>query len=135
MGRGEGMGDEALVMRLTQVCFHTIMALIVFRENACMVALSVDGYSVVVAAGDQVSCELAGEQVILSLKNGVYYGLDPVGTFIWNLIQGPRSVLEVRDALLERYDVDPDRCEHDLLSLLQDLAAQGLVEVQDPSSL
>ncbi len=100
-----------------------------------MVAQSVDGCSVVVAAGEQVSCELAGEQVILSLKNGVYYGLDPVGTFIWNLIQGPTRVFEVRDALLEQYDVDPDRCERDLLSLLQDLAAQGLVEVLDPSSL
>ena len=35
--------------------------------------------SIVVAAKDQVSCDLAGEAAILNMKNGVYYGLDPVG--------------------------------------------------------
>lgn len=87
--------------------------------------------SVVVAIRDQVSCDLGGEEVILSLRSGVYYGLDPVGTQIWNLIQEPRTVGEVRDALLARYDVERDRCERDLLALLQEMASEGLVEVQN----
>jgi len=82
-----------------------------------------------VAAKEQVSCDLAGEAAMLNLKNGVYYGLDPVGARIWNLIQQPRTVSEVLQILLEEYEVDAERCERDLLELLQNLAAEGLVEV------
>ena len=86
--------------------------------------------STVVTAKEQLWCDLAGEAAILNLQNGVYYGLDPVGARIWNLIQTPRTVDEVREALLYEYDVDTDRCERDLLSLLQALAAEGLIEVK-----
>jgi hypothetical protein len=40
----------------------------------------------VTAVQAQVSCDLGGESVILALKAGIYYGLNPLGTFIWNLI-------------------------------------------------
>jgi hypothetical protein len=90
--------------------------------------------STVVATLEQVSCDLAREVVILHLKSGVYYGLDAVGARIWNLIQTPMNVNNLRDVLLEEYDVDPDRCERDLVALLQDIAAQGLIEVRDATT-
>ena len=92
------------------------------------------GRSIVVAAKEQVSCNLAEEAVILNLKAGVYYGLNPVGARIWNLIQEPRTVHEIRDAILEEYDVDPDRCESDLLVLLRDLAAKELIRTKDEAA-
>jgi hypothetical protein len=85
--------------------------------------------SVVVAITSQVSCDLGGEEVILSLDNGVYYGLDPVGTWIWSLIQEPKVVSDILVSLLERYDVEPERGESDLQALLCDLASEGLIEV------
>lgn len=90
---------------------------------------TISGRSMVVAAKAQISADLADEVVILDLESGVYYGLDAVGTRIWSLIQEPRFVNDIRDALLEEYEVDPDCCEHDLLALLNDLADHGLVEV------
>ncbi len=90
--------------------------------------------SIVVAAKEQVSCDLAAEVVILDLKSAVYYGLNAVGARIWNLIQEPKTIHEIRDALLEEYEVDLDRCEHDLVVLLQDLAAKGLIEVKDATA-
>lgn len=81
-----------------------------------------------------MSCELAGETAILNLKNGVYYGLDPVGTRIWNLLQSPRRVQEIRDTLLEEYEVTPERCESDLLALLEKLSAEGLIEISDETA-
>jgi Coenzyme PQQ synthesis protein D (PqqD) len=90
----------------------------------------VSGDSTVVAAKDQVSSDLGGEVAILDLKAGVYYGLDAVGARIWSLIEEPRTVKEIRDILLEEYDVEPERCERDLLALLQRLADEGLVEVR-----
>jgi hypothetical protein len=85
--------------------------------------------SVVVAAKDQVSCDLAGEAAILNLKNGVYYGLNPVGARVWNLIQQPRSIAEIRESILTEYDVDAARCEQDVLELLEKLNVEELVEV------
>ena len=85
--------------------------------------------STVVTAKEQLWCDLAGEAAILNLQNGVYYGLDPVGARIWNLIQTSRTVTEVRDILLQEYDVDPDCCERELLALLRALAAEGLIEM------
>ncbi len=87
--------------------------------------------SIIRAAKDQVSCNLAGESAILNIKSGVYYGLDSVGARIWELVQQPRSVNEVRETLLKEYDVEPQRCETDLLALLERLLAEGLIEVQD----
>jgi Coenzyme PQQ synthesis protein D (PqqD) len=90
--------------------------------------------SVVVAAKDQVSCDLAGEAAILNITNGVYYGLDPVGARIWSLMQQPRSVGEIQTVITGEYDVEPERCARDLVSLLEKLLAEGLIEVRDGSA-
>jgi hypothetical protein len=88
--------------------------------------------SVVVVSKDQVSCELAGEAAVLNTKTGVYYGLDPVGARIWQLVQQPRSVSEVGEKLLAEYDVDSQRCVADIVALLEKLRSEGLlVEVRE----
>ena len=96
---------------------------------------TISGRSVVVAAKDQVSCDLAGEAAILNIKSGVYYGLDPVGARIWNLMQEPRKVLEIQDAITSEYDVEPERCAEDLMALLERLLAEGLIEIKDASGI
>ena len=85
----------------------------------------------VVASKEQASADLGDEAAILNLKDGVYYGLDPVGARIWKLIQEPRTVREVRDTLLAEYDVDADRCEQDLIVLLEQLAQRQLIDLVD----
>jgi Coenzyme PQQ synthesis protein D (PqqD) len=90
--------------------------------------------SVVVAAKDQVSCDLSGEAAILNVKSGVYYGLDPVGARIWNLMQEPRAVVDIQNTITGEYDVEPDRCARDLMGLLEKLLAEGLIEVKDISA-
>ena len=87
----------------------------------------------VVVSQDQVSCDLSGESAILDMKAGVYYGLNEVGTRIWKLIQGPKRVGDLRDAILEEYEVEPDRCEADIMALLQALLDNGLIEVRNES--
>jgi hypothetical protein len=85
----------------------------------------------VVVTKDQVYCDLGGESVILGLKAGAYYGLNATGSFIWQLIQRPRQLKEVRDQILNEYQVEPERCEQDLLALIQKLVNRGLVEIID----
>jgi hypothetical protein len=84
----------------------------------------------IVASTDQVSSDLAGDAAILNLKSGVYYGLDPVGAHIWSLIQEPVTFAQIRDALLDYYDVEKSRLESDLRDLLGQLAEHGLVEIR-----
>ena len=90
--------------------------------------------SVIVAARDQTSAGLPGETVILNPKSGKYYGLDEVGNDVWNLVQRPITVKSLKAAIMQQYDVAPDRCERDLQTLLQDLAAAGLIEIRDEAS-
>ena len=91
--------------------------------------VSVD--SSVVAAKDQISSDLGGEVAILDVKTGTYYGLDDVGARIWNLIHEPKNVEEIQEVLVKEYEVMPDRCQRDLLALLQRLADEDLIEVED----
>jgi hypothetical protein len=85
--------------------------------------------STIVAAREQVSRDLNGEMIILHLGTGHYYGINGVGNRIWELIQQPIRVSEVRDKLCAEFDVEPARCEQDLLELLQQLASRSLIVV------
>jgi hypothetical protein len=90
--------------------------------------------SVIQVAKEQVSCDLAGEAVILCLKSGHYFGLNEMGTRIWNLIQEPSTVGAVFEAVLQEYDVTPDQLEADLLALLEKMAINELIEVKNGKS-
>jgi len=87
--------------------------------------------SIVAATKEQVSSDLGGEAVILNLKSGIYYGLDAVGARVWSLLQESRTVAEIRDLLLDEYEVAPDRCEKDLLGLLNQLAENDLITISN----
>ncbi len=87
-------------------------------------------HSIIVATTEQVSCPLGDESAILNRKNSVYYGVNPVGARVWSLLQQPRSVTELRDTLLDEYEVGADRCERDLLDLLEKMRGEGLIEVR-----
>lgn len=87
--------------------------------------------SIVTASKNNLSSELDGEMVILDRQSGVYFGLNSVGASIWNLIVEPKKVVDIRDTIAALYQVDSERCENDVLQLLEELAAEGLIEVQN----
>jgi hypothetical protein len=76
----------------------------------------------------EVSSHLGDEVAILELDRGVYYGLNDTGAFLWNLMQKPVRVNEMRAALVEEFDVDAETAEKDLLRVLADLRDAGLIE-------
>ena len=76
-----------------------------------------------------LSHNLQGEEVILNLTTGVYFGLDQTGTRTWQLIREHQSLSKVLDALLDEYDVTEDQCAQDLLSLVVQMEEKGLVEI------
>ena len=89
--------------------------------------------SIVAATRDQVSSDVGGETILLSMESAMYYGLDSVGARIWELLREPVRVSEIRDVIATEYDVEIERCESDVLAFLKELAAKGLIEVSGGS--
>jgi hypothetical protein len=87
--------------------------------------------SVVVAVPNQVSSSLGDEAVILELTQGIYYGLNEVGARIWMLLKQPRRAGEIRDVILDEYEVKSEAGTRDVLALLTELAERGLIEVRN----
>ena len=78
----------------------------------------------------QVMARTVGDEtVILDLASGTYFGLDPVGARIWELLGEGKTLGEVCDQMLDEFEVSRDELERDTLRLTQELADQGLVTV------
>jgi hypothetical protein len=87
--------------------------------------------SVVAATKDQVSSDLAGETILLSMQSAMYYGLDEVASRIWELVRDPIQVSEISETIAREYDVERPRCEADVIEFLRELETKGLIEVRD----
>lgn len=74
-----------------------------------------------------ISTEIDGELVALDVTRGVCYGLNRVGTRIWQLLDSPRSAREIANILVEEFDVSPEQCSAETLNLLRELKAAELV--------
>ncbi len=74
--------------------------------------------------------EVDGEMVLLDMNSENYFGLDEVGTSIWQAMQESGSLDEVYQAMLEQYEVEPEVLEKDLLDFAQKLSDSGLAEIK-----
>lgn len=82
-----------------------------------------------------IQAEVDGELVALHVDNGACYGFNVTATRIWSLIETPRPLSQIEEALLGEYDVDRETCRAQLADLLKELEQDGLVELQPlPSS-
>jgi coenzyme PQQ synthesis protein D (PqqD) len=77
-----------------------------------------------------LSQELNGETVLLELSRGMYFGLDEVGTRIWQLLVRGDSLDEIVAALVDEYEVSADAAAADLRALVAELEERRLVEVR-----
>ena len=71
-----------------------------------------------------------GELIGLEVANGVCFGFNSTATRIWELLETPRRVSELRDTLVAEFEVEPATCERQLIGLLRDLEKDGLVEME-----
>jgi hypothetical protein len=74
--------------------------------------------------------ELDGEAVVLNLDTGIYFGLDAVGTRIWQLIEERKPLRLILDTLVDEYEAPSDRLRRDLLAFVDQLTGKGLVVLQ-----
>lgn len=74
-----------------------------------------------------VARRVGDETVILDLESGTYFGLDPVGARIWELIAEGHTLDSICATMLEEYEVDEERLQEDVRALVQDLGGRGLL--------
>jgi len=78
----------------------------------------------------QVMTRTVGDEVVvLDLATGTYFGLDPVGARIWELMADGKALGEICDRMLEEYEVTREELERDTLRLAEDLNGQGLIQI------
>jgi len=79
---------------------------------------------------DVMISNMDGESVLLDLQSETYFGLDEVGTRMWNALTGAESIQAAFDVLAAAYDVEPSELRHDLEHLLEKLTEQGLLTIE-----
>jgi hypothetical protein len=82
----------------------------------------------IVAHPDQLASDLDGEMVLLHMSTGLYYGMNPVASRIWALVQEPTTPTAIQATLLEEYDVTPDVCQAQVMELLGTLMEANLIQ-------
>ncbi|MBD2872156.1 lasso peptide biosynthesis PqqD family chaperone [Paenibacillus arenilitoris] len=90
-----------------------------------MIALS----GLVVQSQGYLVSEMNGEKVMLSIENGKYYNLGQIGGRVWELIESPASIQDVVDRLVTEYVIEPEECQRQVRRFLQQLKAEGLIQV------
>ena len=78
---------------------------------------------------DVVFRDVIGEAMILHLGSGTYFGLDPVGTRIWQLIAEGRDIDAVCAAMGDEFDVPADQVRRDVLALARQLVDKRLLDI------
>lgn len=86
--------------------------------------------STVVRSESHLSATLDDEAVLLDSKSGMYYGMNEVGTRMWEQLESPTSIAELRRMLTAEYDVDEDIVDSDIREFILDLVEADLVELR-----
>ncbi len=73
--------------------------------------------------------QVGEETVILDLASGTYFGLDPVGARLWQLMEAGKNLAEICEAMLDEYEVSRGDLERDTINLVEDLMARDLISL------
>ncbi len=72
-----------------------------------------------------VSRVIDGEGVLVDPRQGIRV-LNAVGTRVWTLADGRRTVADLAQSIASEYDVDPERAQADVAAFCDDLVTRGL---------
>lgn len=88
---------------------------------------------VVVQGASHVGSDMDGETVLLSVENGKYYNLGEIGGRIWRFMQVPIAIHQIVSYLIFEYDVEQSVCEEQVISFLEHLYSEQLIQSQSSS--
>ena len=82
---------------------------------------------IVERGADLVEAEIQDEVVVIKRDSGACYCLNEIGARVWNLLSRPTRISDVCTALMTEYRVETSVCERQVLDLLEELRAEGLI--------
>ena len=85
----------------------------------------------VVLADNILVEDLEEESVLLNLDTLIYTSQDDVGTRMLKVLIESSSIDQAYQVLLKEYNVDPELLKKDLLSHVEQLIEQNLIEIKD----
>lgn len=85
--------------------------------------------SIVQRSPHLVASEVGSELVMMHVQQGRYYGLDRIGAAVWQRLQQATRVVDLCESLLADFDIDRETCQGDVLTLLEELRREQLLEV------
>jgi hypothetical protein len=80
-----------------------------------------------VPSSDAVESAVGDETVILHLKSGTYFGLDPMGTRIWTMLKDGVATADICARLRQEFDVAQEVVEADARHFLGELKANDIL--------
>lgn len=89
--------------------------------------------SLIIKNSSIVSTAMDNEAVLLNIDTGDYYTLNTTGSRVWEMIDGTKTVLDLVEEIVSRFEVSKDKAREDILNLLKELMKENLVEL-DASS-
>ncbi len=84
--------------------------------------------TIIVKNKELLETSIDDETILLSILNSKYYGMDPVASRIWSILQDPISIKEIIVTLLDEFDVSEDECEKDVLEFLKNLVEEKMLD-------
>ncbi|KIV54141.1 metallophosphoesterase [Aneurinibacillus migulanus] len=80
-----------------------------------------------------IASDMDGEKVMLNIQQGKYYNLGELGGEIWELMKTPISMEKLVTTLLSQYDVEPNECEEQVTTFLNQLLEEDLILIEEQS--
>jgi len=79
-----------------------------------------------------VSREIAGETILVPIKGKLanmqrIFAVDDVAEYIWQQLDGEKKVADIRDGVIELYDVAKEQAREDVLDFIEELKEADLI--------
>ena len=76
-----------------------------------------------------IAADMNGEMALMSIENGKYFVLNPVSSRIWELSESPSTASQICQQLQQEFDVEPVQCETEVLTHIQQMISESLIEI------
>ncbi|WP_339715025.1 PqqD family protein [Cyclobacterium amurskyense] len=74
--------------------------------------------------------EIEGDIVMMDVSNGSYATLNETGKSIWLLLENPKTIGEITEALLAEYEVSKEQCEKTVNEFLKKMAEANAIVIK-----
>ena len=74
--------------------------------------------------------EVDGETVMMSIENGSYYGMNPTGNYIWNLLEQEKSIADLLENIAKTFTLSKEQCENEVLPFIQKMIDEKILLIK-----